>query len=137
MPRGTPPLYVKCRARNRRGQACGRWALRGAAVCVSHGAAAPQVRRRAAERMALLAPAALASLERLLEPSVDERLQLAAARLILSLAAATPAGTGTGVDAAHRLPGADDLADHEIQRIIDAARSQRQAVLDDEVRFAV
>lgn len=39
MPGGTPPLYVKCRALNRRRQSCGRWALRGASVCISHGAA--------------------------------------------------------------------------------------------------
>src|ERR1700730_10114119 len=85
MPRGTPPLYEKCRARNRRGQACGRWALRGSTVCISHGAAAPQVRRKAAERMALLVPHALGALARLLEPNVDERLQLLAAREVLRL----------------------------------------------------
>src|ERR1700694_5511142 len=103
----------------------------------SHGAAAPQVRRKAAERTALLVPDALAALERLLEPDVDERLQLDAARLILRLAADTPAGTGISVDAAHQLPSADELADHEIQRIIDAARPQQQTARDDETRFAV
>jgi hypothetical protein len=37
----------KCRARNRRGQLCGNFAVLGAEVCRMHGGAAPQVRRAA------------------------------------------------------------------------------------------
>jgi hypothetical protein len=69
-------------------------------------------------------------------PGVDERLQLAAARLILRLAV-DPAGTGMGADAEQAHSGGDELADHEIQRVIDAARSQRHAARDNEARFAV
>jgi hypothetical protein len=38
---------------NRTGKRCRRWPHRGTTVCDSHGAAAPHVRRKAAERVAL------------------------------------------------------------------------------------
>jgi hypothetical protein len=42
----------RCRATNRRGERCRRAAARGAVVCASHGAKAPQVKAKAAERVA-------------------------------------------------------------------------------------
>lgn len=65
-PRGEPPILDRpararirhplpaapCRARRGRdGAPCGRWAIRGALVCPSHGGNALQVRRAAAERV--------------------------------------------------------------------------------------
>lgn len=45
---------VQCRATAKgTGRQCRRMSLRGAAVCISHGARAPQVRRKAAERVAI------------------------------------------------------------------------------------
>ncbi len=44
----------KCRATRRDGQRCGCWAIRGGYVCRVHGGAAPQVRRKAAERLAMV-----------------------------------------------------------------------------------
>jgi hypothetical protein len=42
---------TKCRARRSDGKPCGRFSTRGADVCRSHGAGAPQVRAAAAERV--------------------------------------------------------------------------------------
>jgi hypothetical protein len=43
----------RCTARSSRtGRRCGRWATRGAKVCASHGARAPQVKKAAARRVA-------------------------------------------------------------------------------------
>jgi hypothetical protein len=42
---------AKCRARRTNGEPCGRYPTRGADVCRSHGAGAPQVRAAAAERV--------------------------------------------------------------------------------------
>ncbi|HET9254890.1 MAG TPA: AsnC family protein [Pseudonocardiaceae bacterium] len=65
-PRGEPPTLVRpahgyvrhplpairCRAHRRHdGAPCGRWAIRGGAVCPSHGGSAPHVKRAAAERV--------------------------------------------------------------------------------------
>lgn len=45
---------VKCSATAKRsGHRCRRWAIAGATVCQVHGGAAPQVQRKAAERVAL------------------------------------------------------------------------------------
>lgn len=44
----------KCRATSKRtGQRCGQWPIPGGAVCKWHGGATPQVKRAAAERLAL------------------------------------------------------------------------------------
>jgi hypothetical protein len=42
---------VKCQAHRSDGAPCKRWATRGAYVCASHGARAPQVRRAAHDRL--------------------------------------------------------------------------------------
>lgn len=69
--------HERCRGHNGEGLPCGKWPVRGAVVCATHGAAAPQVRAKAAERVALaeveadaakaLAHTALAPLEDPLE----------------------------------------------------------------------
>lgn len=48
---GVFPQKVRCQARNRRGEQCGKWAMKGSVVCSKHGGAAPQVRRKAQERI--------------------------------------------------------------------------------------
>lgn len=42
----------RCHAKNRRGEQCGRLAIRGGTVCINHGGAAPAAKRKAAERIA-------------------------------------------------------------------------------------
>lgn len=44
---------VKCSAHTSSGRPCRNWAIQGATVCRMHGGSAPQVRRKAAERLAL------------------------------------------------------------------------------------
>ena len=56
----------QCTATNRAGQQCGKAAIGGANICRSHGGAAPQVKRRAEERLASLVDSAIAELGRLL-----------------------------------------------------------------------
>jgi hypothetical protein len=54
-----PPTVIRCNATRPNGGRCRREAEDGAVVCDQHGGAAPQVRRRAAERLIMTAdPAA-------------------------------------------------------------------------------
>jgi hypothetical protein len=46
-----PPWKVRCKATNRWGEPCKNWAMKGAVVCNKHGGMAPQVKRRAQERI--------------------------------------------------------------------------------------
>ena len=50
---GAFPQKVRCKAKNRWGEQCRKWAMKGSVVCNKHGGAAPQVRRKAAERIAM------------------------------------------------------------------------------------
>ena len=88
-------------------------------MCISHGAAAPQVRARAAERLALLVPDALATLRRLLEGSTDERLQLAAAREVLRVGDSLRYSEAEGPVVTR---ADDDLRQREVERVIARAR---------------
>lgn len=45
-------MATKCTGRRSNGERCGAWAVRGTTVCVAHGGAAPQVRAKAAARLA-------------------------------------------------------------------------------------
>jgi len=45
------PPGVRCTAHNRRGAPCKRYAIRGGAVCPTHGGSAPQVRAKANQRL--------------------------------------------------------------------------------------
>lgn len=48
---GNPMQRVKCAGTNRNGTSCGKWAIPGGTVCRFHGGSAPQVRRKAAQRV--------------------------------------------------------------------------------------
>lgn len=48
----TPSTRRQCTARNRRGERCKRGPIAGGTVCAMHGGKAPQVQRKAAERLA-------------------------------------------------------------------------------------
>lgn len=48
---GAYPQKVRCKATNRWGEQCHKWAMKGSVVCNKHGGAAPQVRRKAQERI--------------------------------------------------------------------------------------
>ena len=74
----------RCTAHSSRtGKRCGQWAIRGGTVCVTHGGAAPQVKRAAALRLLDLVDPALGTLARALDPDdkqwgPSERLRAAA-----------------------------------------------------------
>jgi hypothetical protein len=54
-----PPTIIRCNATRPNGSRCKREAEDGAVVCDQHGGAAPQVRRRAAERLIMTADQAV------------------------------------------------------------------------------
>jgi len=62
-----PEAIVRCNATRPNGSRCKREAEDGAVVCDQHGGAAPQVRRRAAERLIMNADQAAQSLVRMME----------------------------------------------------------------------
>jgi hypothetical protein len=52
--RNSGPIAIpnqRCRAKNRRGEPCKAWCVRGAVVCIAHGGGAPQVRAAAQRRL--------------------------------------------------------------------------------------
>lgn len=57
---------MQCSAHNQAGEPCRRLAIRGATVCYTHGGAAPQVKRKAAETL----EAARQEFLRLVEPAI-------------------------------------------------------------------
>ncbi len=76
---------TQCTATNRKGNQCGKPAIKGGNVCRIHGGAAPQVKKAAARRVleALVAPA-LIQLRRLVDdPTVADPVKFAAIRDIL------------------------------------------------------
>jgi hypothetical protein len=62
-----PPTVIRCNATRPDGGRCKREAEDGAVVCDQHGGAAPQVRRRAAERLIMTADNAAQMLVRMME----------------------------------------------------------------------
>ncbi|MBC9734492.1 HGGxSTG domain-containing protein [Nocardioides marmotae] len=74
---GLLPTSERCVARNRFGEPCKKYPIEGAVVCASHGGAAPQVRRKAQERM-LMAQDDAASL--LVKALSDDRIPFAERR---------------------------------------------------------
>jgi hypothetical protein len=62
-----PPTVTRCNATRPNGSRCRREAEDGAVVCDQHGGAAPQVRRRAAERLIMTADQAAQLLVRMME----------------------------------------------------------------------
>jgi hypothetical protein len=62
-----PPTVIRCNATRPNGSRCKREAEDGGVVCDQHGGAAPQVRRRAAERLIMTADQAAQMLVRMME----------------------------------------------------------------------
>ena len=71
----------KCTARKKDGTPCKRPPIKGGSVCMSHGGAAPQVRRKANERLLQGVPKMLTELKRLAtDESMPPNVRLAAIR---------------------------------------------------------
>ncbi len=83
----TPEIVAKrkCTAHRSNGQPCSAYAIRGGTVCSVHGGRAPQVKRKAAERLRALVDPAINALEQIVNDP-DHAQRLAAAREILDRA---------------------------------------------------
>lgn len=92
-----PAWRQRCRAKNRKGARCSRWALAGAFVCKLHGAASPKARKAAAVRLLELFHAGADVVESEL-PQLDphSRAQLGVAAMRIALAAGVVPGTAAG-----------------------------------------
>lgn len=78
---GLLPEPVKCSARRSDGQPCGASPVRGATVCNKHGGSAPQVKRKAQERLLKGVPKMLLMLRKIAEDeSQPANVRLAAIR---------------------------------------------------------
>ena len=74
----------KCTATNKKtGLRCKQWAILGGTVCRYHGGNAPQVRRKAEERLKALVDPAIVALERMLDPEAPEASQRFAVKEVL------------------------------------------------------
>ena len=78
-----PMERVTCTATNRQGKRCGKPPILGGTVCRMHGGAAPQVKAAALERLKLMQPKALDTLDRLLGREEFPTVQLAAVKDVL------------------------------------------------------
>lgn len=84
---GLLPEPQKCVARKKDGTPCKRSPIKGASVCRAHGGAAPQVQRKAAERIANASDIAVLQILALMQaPDTPAPVKLAAARDLLDRA---------------------------------------------------
>ena len=74
----------QCTAKRSNGEPCKAQAIRGGNVCRVHGGSAPQVRRKAAERLAALIDPAIGILGASMSQKKDARLRLSAAMDVLN-----------------------------------------------------
>jgi hypothetical protein len=87
---GLLPEPSKCVARKKDGTPCKRSPIKGANVCRAHGGAAPQVQRKAQERIAHASDVAVMKLLALMQdPDVPKAVQAAVARDLLDRANVT------------------------------------------------
>ena len=77
----------KCRATNRRGEPCGRYAIVGGMVCTTHGGRAPQVRDKARLRLiSMIDPALNVLADVMANPKAADADKLRAANSVLDRA---------------------------------------------------
>lgn len=68
------------------GKRCGRYAIAGGTVCITHGGSAPQVKRKAKLRLLELVDPAITKLQQIMESGESDQVKLAAAKDILDRA---------------------------------------------------
>lgn len=82
-----PIEAVRCSAHSSRtGKPCQKYPIAGATVCRTHGGAAPQVQRKAAERLAELVPKAIQKLDALMDRDEYPSVQFAASKAVIEFA---------------------------------------------------
>lgn len=80
-------LQTRCTARRKSGAECKNWAIRGGFVCRMHGGGAPQVKKKAAQRIAEAADDAAALLVQFMEdPKNDIKVRTQIAQDLLNRA---------------------------------------------------
>lgn len=86
----THDITRQCRAHNREGEQCRQHAIRGGAVCVTHGGRAPQVRQSADARLAAMVDPLLTELFRIARSGENDAVRLAAIKDALDRAGYKP-----------------------------------------------
>lgn len=87
-----PPSIVRCVGTRPNGEQCRREAEAGSVVCDQHGGAAPQVRKRAAERVVMTADAAAQNLVRWMnDPAVPYGVRVKIAQDLMDRSGLAPA----------------------------------------------
>ena len=119
---------AQCRATaNRTGRQCQKRALAGAAVCLSHGAAAVQVRRVAGQRVALQRAAELLGPDVTADPGEVLVAAVRSAAALLGAAEAAVTAEEPDADALHTLGEAALLAGRLAKLALDSGIEQRLA----------
>lgn len=78
---------IRCKARSSRtGEPCKRYPIQGATVCRTHGGAAPQVQRKARERLEALVPKAISRLDSLIDRDEFPTVQFQASKAVIEFA---------------------------------------------------
>jgi len=77
------PVDLHCTATNRQGKRCGRYPIPGGTVCKFHGGGAPQVKRKAEERLQALIHPAITRLGQLVEQREFPSVAIAAVKDVL------------------------------------------------------
>ena len=84
------PQRMRCKAKNRSGQRCGKKAIPSGTVCSMHGGKAPQVIAKAQIRLAALVDPAIDRLEKVIKESKHDSSAVSAAKDILDRAGLKP-----------------------------------------------
>jgi hypothetical protein len=124
-----PPDHRRCTATARRtGSRCKRAAVAGATICISHGAAAPQVRRAASQRVALHHAAQLLRTDVAADPAEVLVAAVRASAALLGAAEAAVKADDADVDTLHQLGQAAMLAGRLARLALDAGIEQQLAL---------
>ncbi len=126
---------MQCKAKaHSTGVRCRSNAIAGGTVCRVHGGSAPQVKRKAAERLKNLAHPAIDHLQKALKDKKNPALALSAARDILDRVPETSKHSKLAVGAEVQIddPGREKMTDEEITLIIAAAKKVLESEETDE-----
>jgi hypothetical protein len=125
------PVRVTCTATKRNGKPCGLPPIKGGTVCHKHGGSAPQVRKRANQRLIEMVLPAMKELHRILDsPNTADADKLRAIQMVLNR---TGYGERTQVDIGLREPTPWDNLTSAGVRVIRG----RDAIVDDDDRPAL
>lgn len=113
------PMKGRCTATNRQGKRCGKWPIPGGTVCRMHGGGAPQVKRKAEERLRELIDPAITRLAELVAQKEFPSVAIAAVKDVLDR-------NGALGKAVEKHDVNLSLADERVRRLV-AARAKDKA----------